>query len=221
MKLNVGDIYEIDTRNAPGPNQPYGGILMTQRILAFDAVYAFADGKLLGNNYWSLDKEHKKRYRFGKIPVSILEQYGKLIGHEDIPDTVLASIQPDLLLAFCRVPKLSWTNDCFNNRQMLHDWIKMFVSEKERAVILETDKIYLEPWTKGKFPKTPILIEADNGQYFTFEEVLWKAKSIREAINKMPSDGVGIFRSGGKKRIPTFYIWEYCNLTKTYCKLDK
>jgi hypothetical protein len=217
IKLNVGDIYEIDTRHVT-PNPPYGGILIKVRILAFDDTVVFSDGRNAGAIYWWMDKDYKSAHVYNRMSIKIYELYGELVGHENVSKDVLTVVRPDLPLALCRIPNISWTDDCFKSRDLLSAYLKTHFGTQQQANVLDINRIYLEPCGSTGRARASIIVDADNGQYFTFEELLWKASEIRSKVHTTPSNGIGIFRSGGKKKIPTFYIWEYCDLAKMYCE---
>ena len=40
-------------------------------------------------------------------------------------------------------------------------------------------------------------------------EIILKAKKIQEEVNENPSNGIGIYRLGIQRGIPTYYIGEY------------
>ena len=52
MNFKIGDIFEIDTKNVT-PNPPYGGTLMTLRVIAFDKFQVFSDKR------WSMETKSK------------------------------------------------------------------------------------------------------------------------------------------------------------------
>lgn len=221
MNFNIGDIYKIDTRVAPGPHRPYGGIIMIKRILSLDSVQVFSDYKDTPESTWLYDKGFRATQYFTRTPISIFEKYGRLIGHEEVPKQVLDVIRPDLPLAILRTRDISWTDSCFDDLNALNRYISADKDAGWHKATVNTPHLYLEPITVKETPKPAVLIEADNGRFFTAAELVWKAKEIRDTVNKTTSDGIGIFRSGVRKKLPMYYIGSYCDLAGYYCTKNK
>lgn len=74
---------------------------------------------------------------------------------------------------------------------------------------LHASHIYLLPFGPDGGTKAGRRVEADNGSYFTSAELFRKAQAIQtEHVSRvMPTAGVGIYRSGLWRGLPTFYLW--------------
>lgn len=50
---------------------------------------------------------------------------------------------------------------------------------------------------------------ADNPNHFECAELIWKAKELQESVNNQTSKGIGLYRIGFEKGLPSYYIGEY------------
>ncbi len=77
---------------------------------------------------------------------------------------------------------------------------------------IEATEIILIPYgPKGGFQKGTI-VKADNGKFFECVEAIWKAKQLQETVNENTSEGIGIYRLGFEKGLPSYYIGQYKDL---------
>ncbi|WMI68177.1 hypothetical protein [Mangrovimonas sp. YM274] len=120
---------------------------------------------------------------------------------ENLPLTEKESqyFRPDLPMRFGRTKNVSWNS--FNS-----DGIKDLKSDFGNRKFNAT-KIILVPYCpKGGFKKGEIL---ECKSEFTEFEIILKAKEIQESSNNQKSNGIGFYRLGYQKGLPTYAIGEY------------
>lgn len=210
--MEIGDIFEIDTRGA-GTNAPYGGIVFTVRVLLVSENLIMVDSRWDDESDWWFNKSYKSSFTFSKIPLYIFENYGKFLRNETIKSELLDALYFNLPIIVGRIKELSWTDKVFNDRCALKDFIKDYDVVSGKVENLYVKSIFLTPYTKNRVLKKPIKIEADNGKFFPIDELLWKAKILLSEVNKESSNGLGIFRTGVKSKIPEYYIGDYQGLS--------
>ncbi len=98
-----------------------------------------------------------------------------------------------------------------NDYNKFVDYVHGNLDEKAQNQTLKSGQIVLVPSGKKGGLKKGIVISADNSLYFTMSELLWKAKEIQESLNEEKSEGIGIYRLGFEKRIPSYSIGEFTN----------
>ncbi|QHT71282.1 hypothetical protein GXP67_33825 [Rhodocytophaga rosea] len=119
------------------------------------------------------------------------------------------AFRPDLSVRFGRTKELRWNDfkvtDYLNFVEILNNLTdKRFLDPK-----IDAEEIVLIPYgPKGGLKKGKI-IKAENSKYFECAEVIWKAKNLQESVNNHTSAGIGIYRIGFEKRLPSFYIGQY------------
>lgn len=75
--------------------------------------------------------------------------------------------------------------------------------------VVNAGKLVLIPFGKKGGLQKGVIVEADNQRYFNYAELVLRAKEIQEKINNEVSKGIGIYRIGFEKAIPSYYIGEY------------
>lgn len=110
----------------------------------------------------------------------------------------------DLPLRFARIKDLSWDSDIFDSSQSL---TKLIDSSPEVKKSIGADKIFIYPVGKNGGFKKPTLIESDEGD-IKVSKLLIIAKQARDLVNQDSSKGIGFYRLGIEKGIPTYYIGE-------------
>lgn len=120
--------------------------------------------------------------------------------------------RPDLPFAFAQVESLNWNDRALDTLPLLrqelarsHATGTLHGAEK----VLDTPAIYLQPFGPKGSIKPSIWTPAPNGRMFTESELLWHARRVQAAHlrDTLPTRGIGVYRSGIRKRLPSFYLW--------------
>lgn len=213
MKLEIGGVYHFESLKEDKYTTSFD-----LRILCIDEYSTLSIPIFSGfgiSNY-----KLKGTYYFSPTSNNFLEPRVKLLELKPFTLEEFNVYRPDLLLRLCRSKQLSWNDEIFSSKNNIENYIK----EKEQKMYendnLQIDKIYIEPYGKAGGTKSGVLIEADNGKYFTASELLFKANLIQSKVNPLRSNGVGIFRCGTRKSLPVFYIGEYYDLAEIMKEFD-
>ncbi len=193
--LKLGDLYEATWSDKP------------LRIIGFDDAEVFYDARW-PNNTWTFSGNFKKKGYFYRTPAKTFIKYTKRI------DMVLLSIEelevfrPDLPMRVLRTKNLNWNDFPINDKDKF-DYIHESLGADSQNQIIKSNKVVLVPSGRKGGLKKGVAISADNSSYFTPAELIWKAKEIQENQNNEKSNGIGIYRLGFEKRIPSYSIGEY------------
>jgi hypothetical protein len=206
MEFEIGGVY---TKKVILPD----GEVMIQdvRIFCYDKFEILMDVHVY-DKWWLFDKLNRTcgfaRARTGHARTTYQLKYQMPLSYLE-----KSIIRPDLPLRLARIKDLSWSMDIFEDQNALRQFLKANYPAVLEEVV-QAECIVLEPLTKNNFTKGCTTITADNGIFFTTIEIITKANAIRAAINNSISSGIGIYRSGIKSKLPTYYIGEYIDLAK-------
>ncbi len=187
--MKLGEIYKAN----------WDGTIM--RVIGFDEFEVFYDGYWEHDNSWTIASNLKKKCFFYRTSRNVFSEKAQLIDFKELAKEEYDILRPDLIIRTCRIENASWSNCNFK--------LEGF-DLKMKAI--KTEKIWLYPFgPKGGFKKGE-LINAKNNKEFTISELLESAKRIQDAVNPNQSKGIGIYRTGIQKQIPSYYIGEYIDL---------
>ncbi len=184
MNMESGEIYELEDIR---------GDKEIIKILIFDEVEIFFDAKLRSNNEWSLSTQ--KTFIFSRIPQLFFKNRSKLLGFDEILSNDKLNYHIDLPLRILRFDDITWG---INGKPL----------NLSNNVVLPNKNVYLEAFGKKGGTQKPVLFNSSNINGFTEVELYEFASSIQNfSIEEI--SGIGIYRSGSKNGIPTYYLWGY------------
>lgn len=187
--MKLGEIYKA----------AWDGSIM--RVIGFDEFEVLYDGFWEHDSSWAFASNMKKKCSFYRTSRNVFSEKAKLIEFNELTEEEFNVFRPDLTIRTCRLESASWTDGNFN-----------FEDFNSNMETIKTEKIWLYPFgPKGGFKKGE-LITASNNKEFTISELLTSAKRIQESVNPNQSNGIGIYRTGIQKQIPSYYIGEYIDL---------
>jgi hypothetical protein len=150
-----------------------------------------------------------KKCSFYRTSSKLFAQKSSLIEVLPLNNEEKKNFRPDLTFRVCRTKEFCWNGF----EKLTFDEFKLQASrilpESVFTQKLLAEKIVLIPYGNHGGHKKGSVITADNCEYFECVELIWKARQLQEAVNKQISIGVGLYRSGFEKRLPSFYIGEY------------
>lgn len=206
-EIKSSEIYLLDyTENYRG----YGEIELfaeTLRVIFFKEKWVFCDSKY--DEKWELDKMRKGICYFAPTSRYWFSEKSLNVGFSEVSAELNKWFRTDLIIYIGRLKELSWNSSIFDDRNLFNNYLNQNQDDIWLSEKIDTDKIYLVGRGKYDGPKKPVLIEADDKKTFFCSEILWKAALIQREAYNYKSNGVGIFRSGSKDGIPTYYIGEY------------
>ena len=196
--LELGGVYlaDFDTR-------PF-------RVIGFDETEVFYDC-LWNDGKWIFSGSFKKKVYFYRMSATIFIKRTKKIEPKPFTSEEFKAFRPDLPLSFARTLKLKWNDFYISTYTEFAEWAK---GEYDGDIneSIQSDKLVLIPYgTKGGLKKGT-MIYADNAQYFIIPELIWKAKEVQEPVNVEKSIGIGFYRAGFEKGVPSYFIKAYDRL---------
>lgn len=191
MTIILGEIYQSNLDNS------------IVRVIGFDEYEVFYDRYWEDDNSWTFSSNLKKKCSFFRIPVDVFLNEYLRIDFKALTEIEKKTFRPDITIRTCRIKNLSWTE------QNLLDKIK---ESRSNFQLIKTNKIWLYPFgSKGGLKKGE-LIEAKNKNEFSANELFINASRLQKEVNKNQTNGIGIYRIGIQKQIPSYYIGEYYDL---------
>lgn len=163
------------------------------RVIAFDDIEIFYDTKLVTDN-WFLDG--KKTFIFPRMSRQFFDLNSFFIGYEPIGDKDLERFKSYLPIRMARYKNINWVRSDIHSQQIDSD------------LVLKINEIYLIPFGKNGAMKSPLLFHSQSNNDFSEVELIHTAFEIQNVEFKN-FEGVGLYRSGGKNGIPTYYLGGY------------
>lgn len=188
--MTVGNVYEIASQ--PNPT----------RVVGFDDYVVMYDSWWPHKEAWGMEKLVGE-FIYYRMPRTIFESRSRLLRAEPLSPLELTVHRPDLPFAFARRRDLSWYENW-------NDASALAVNLMPDSVpALQVPEVFLVPFGPRDSSKPPVLIRAQDGRSFSVSELLSAAREVQAPFlgEERLTVGVGIYRSGIKKRIPSFYIW--------------
>ncbi len=195
MSVELGAVFQVGWSENP------------VRVIAFDSSVVMYDTWWPHRSAWGMEKL-SGTFSYYRLSRSIFESKARLLRVEPYTPAEAEAHRPDLPFSFAQRASLSWYSSW---PQELSQVAAHLSSEKQCGVQawLEVAAIYLAPFGPKDSAKPASLVSAKNGIAFSEPEALWQAWQLqkRHIGEKQLTAGVGIYRSGVRRRVPTYYIW--------------
>ena len=196
-KLKLGEIYRTEWDKSPF------------RVIGYDDIEVFYDCLWSHDNSWTFSGNLKKKSYFYRTSAPLFIAKSKQIDYAQLTEEEQNAFRPDLPIRICRSKEFNWNNFHVST---FDDFVKILESLSEKSFLddkIQSEKLVLLPYgNKGGLKKGTIIV-AENSKYFEASELIWKAKELLEAVNNKISNGIGIYRIGFEKGLPSYYIGEY------------
>lgn len=193
MKLELGGIFRTEWEERPF------------RIIGLDNLEVFYDCLWPHDNKWTFSGNFKRQCFLYRTSLPLFEQKSQRIDFLPLTEQEQRAFRPDLPIRIGRMKELSWNNINESDFSSFAKSVKANIQEQK----LQTGKVVLLPYGDKGGLKKGVVISADNSTYFNGAELLWKAKEIQKVVNDNVSDGVGLYRIGYEKGLPSYYIGKY------------
>lgn len=190
-KLKIGEIYQTEWDERPF------------RVIGYDDIEVFYDCLWPHNNSWIFSGNLKKRCYFYRASAPLFIAHSKPIDYIPITEEEQKAFRPDLPIRVCRRKEFSWNNFAV----LTFDEFNKQADNLTDAI--QTDKLVLLPYGNKGGVKKGTIVTADNTKFFESSELIWKARELQEAVNNQISNGIGIYRLGFEKGLPSYYIGDY------------
>lgn len=184
FQISLGVVFEIES-------SPYA-----MRVIAYDDAEVMYDVWWPHKNAWAMARLLGD-FTYYRLPRSYVEANARYMRIDPLSEKELQIHRPDLPFAVAQREGTSWYDQ---------SWPEGVFGA---TPVLAVNAIYLSPFGPRDSAKPRALIKADDGESFTELELLTKAKELQHPFigDVRLTDGVGIYRAGINKRIPSYYIW--------------
>ena len=185
------------------------------RILMFDNIDVFYDAYWSSLDKWTFASSLKSSGTYYRTSPNIFLRNATFLRQQPLTTEEINTFRPNLPIRLCRNKQMSWTDKIFSNLNDYKTYASQFGCDISNNIILPVPSITLEPFgAKGRVTslKSTLLTSVDkNG--FSNIELLWLANNIQaEHSQHIVDKGIGIYRSGHKKKVPSYYIWGYYDM---------
>jgi hypothetical protein len=197
--MGLGDIYQ--TKFHPDP----------LRIIAFDDFEVFYDGYWSTLDSWTFsDGILNKKCFYYRAPPYIFLHDSELLREQPLTEKEFAVFRPDLPLRLCRSNHVQWLANQFSDIDTYLESLMKAGFELSQEIVLDSPEVFLYAYKPKKGVPKSVRITAKNGIGFTNIELLWNAQILQAAhLKEDSSNGVGLFRLGHEKKMPSYYIGNY------------
>ncbi|MFC7517510.1 hypothetical protein ACFQUU_21090 [Herbaspirillum sp. GCM10030257] len=180
------------------------------RVIAFDNNVVMYDVWWPGVEGWGLGKLTGK-VAYYRISTQLLLARASYVRTDEYSELEFKTNRPDLPFSFSQSTALNWYDQVPENIERLAHIFEVCGEGAGAACApcLGTAQVYVSPFGPKGSSKPAILIKADDGNAFTVAELLWNAWQLQlpNLRETRLTDGVGLYRLGLQKQIPSYYIW--------------
>jgi hypothetical protein len=186
-QLEPGTVFRF-----PHDERPLRVLVHDSNIVMYDCWWPHLDGWGLAD----LEQIKRKRITYYVTAASTVADQAALVRSDPLSDDERTVHRPDLPFVAVQATDLTWSSG---------DPARLVAADSR----LQVPQLYLLPFGPGGGTKPGIRVSADNGSFFTTDELLRKARAVQaEHLNKATAvDGIGIYRSGLQRGLPAFYLW--------------
>lgn len=177
------------------------------RVLAFDENTVIYDCWVPHKNEWSLTslKGTVFYYRLARPRIISDAAY---IRTEPLSKEELDIHRPDIPLSFLQAGSVQWSELQLNDIDTAAARLAA-IDPRLALQVINAPAIFLLPFGKKGRVLPGVKINAKNGATFSAAELLFYAGQIQQPSLSGDSiaNGIGIYRAGIQKCLPSFYIW--------------
>lgn len=184
-ELELGGLYQPDWDKRPF------------RIIGMDEHEVFYDC-LWDEGIWTFSGNFSRSCTFYRMPTALFAKRSERIGDLPLSEVDLEAFRPDLPMRVCRSMSLSWNTP----------WSEEILKQATMSQRIAAEAVVLVPYGPKGGLKGGVIVRADEDG-LTVDALMLDAKRIQEATNGATSNGVGLYRLGWQKRLPSYYIGEY------------
>lgn len=180
------------------------------RIIAADNIEVLYDVQS-EDGEWQFAKKPKGPCYYYRSLTKVVTNSWIEVGEMPFSEEESAVFRQDLPLRLCRYQHIQWNTTEIENLDEFKTGLTGTVSGSN--IILNTDKIQLVGLNSSKRPTKPQLIHALSQDGFSEDELIWRANNVQAPLmKKVATNGIGIYRLGHEKEVPTFYTGGFIDL---------
>jgi hypothetical protein len=178
------------------------------RVIAFDDEQVMYDCWWPHVPGWGIDSLNRA-ISYYRVPLSLLLNKSKYLRTDEYTEAEMSIHRPDLPFGFARFADLEWPTIPPAAKEDFPGSTSFVAQVGTSMPILDTAKLYLLPFGPKGSPKPGVVLESENPSGFTIDEILWHAARLQSPYLReiKVTTGVGIYRSGIQRKLPSYYIW--------------
>ncbi|HYH15091.1 MAG TPA: hypothetical protein VD794_07725 [Flavisolibacter sp.] len=192
-KLKVGGVYKTEWDDRPF------------RVIGLDDIEVFYDCLWPHDNKWTFSGNFKKKCYFYRTSAPLFAEKSTSLDFLALTDEEERMFRPDLPLRLGRTNELNWNEIASTDYPSFQALLPASVQSQQ----LPANQVVLIPYGNNGGFKKGTVVTAVNESFFEGSELLWKAKELQEAVNDKVSKGIGLYRIGFEKGMPSYYIGQY------------
>ncbi|WP_173346109.1 hypothetical protein [Pseudoduganella dura] len=194
--LHVGAVFQREWDSCP------------IRVIAFDDEQVMYDCWWPHIPGWGIDSLNRT-ISYYRLPLSLLLKKSTYLRTDEYTEVELCIHRPDLPFGFARFADLEWPSIPPVAEDDFPGHTSFMAGVEASNPLLHTEKLYLHPFGPKGSVKPGVLLESENPTGFTVDEVLWHAARLQAPHLReiKVTTGVGIYRSGIQRKLPSYYIW--------------
>lgn len=217
----IASLFYLNSTMDKKVNLISGGVYQTTfseepcRVIAFDNVEVHYDTYGSFSDKWMFASNLKRQGTYYRTTSTVFSKDAVLLREQPLTKEELEIFRPDLPFRVCRNKQLIWTNKQYEKMDDFKKHAKESGFDISDEIVLPITTITLRPFgTKGTVTALKSsAVTAMHKEGFTAIELLWLAHNIQAIhIKKEQDKGVGIFRSGHEKKMPSYYIGQYYDM---------
>ena len=192
--LELGSVFRLPP---PSPDSRHRVLLVDQDVVMSDAWWSHR-----GNGLADLVEVQRGARNYYVTLVSTVLEKAEYLWTQPLSLAGLALHRPDLPFAIGQNASASWSPD--ETTAAAQAW-----NASDGEVVIAVAQVYLSPFGSQGGHKRAVRVRAENGSSFTTGELIRKAAVVQapHIKNERPTAGVGVYRSGLIRGIPSYYVW--------------
>jgi hypothetical protein len=197
VKIFVGGVYQTILTDGP------------VRVIGLDDDDVFYDPYLPSLKRWALSSKPASNCAYYRTTPNVFMKKANFLRMQPLTPAELHAFRPDLPMKLCRYTNLSWSDQPIPDFAIYQDQVRQIIGDISDVVVLPVPKITLRPFgRKGTITALKsAIVFSEQPEGFSMLELLWLAHNIQAPhLKQYRPNGVGIFRSGHEKKVPSYYI---------------
>jgi hypothetical protein len=163
-----------------------------------------------------LQEVRRLRVSYYVSTVAALLEKATFLRTEPLTDAEIALHRPDLPLCLARCAAVDWPSQAPETPARLAAFLAAagrtdagLDSGLDVGVTIDAAELVLLPFGPEGRSRAAVRVTAGDGIAFSAVELLWKAAAIQAPClgSVMPTRGLGIYRSGLQRGVPSYYLW--------------
>jgi hypothetical protein len=196
-----------------------GAVYQWSRNETLMRVLVIGSGVVMYDAWWPhlgswglarLQEIKRQRISYYVTTVATVTEKAMYLRTEALTEDELALHRPDLPFSVAQCAAVQWPAEPYDTTAQRSVCLSAVGCPSVGGdAVFDVPEIVLCPFGPNGGTKTGVRVKADDGIAFTLDELVWKAQAVQAPFigTTMPTRGVGIYRSGLQRGIPSYYLW--------------